>query len=120
MRKTQRQDIIQEYRSDEYCPKCGRFTGIHLGDNVFNCAACGEAWKYEPVKDTDHFDNIEPLPDSEVAEIEQLYAIYQRLKTKGWRRVSGNSRRDFYRKGRWICEVPASTIGRVKFWKDER
>lgn len=41
--------------------------------------------------------------------------IYQRLESKGWRRVSGTSRNDFYRKGKWVCIVPASINFDIKF-----
>lgn len=45
--------------------------------------------------------------------------IYQRLEVNGWQWVTGNSRRDYFRKGSWLCEVPVSEIGRIKFWRLE-
>lgn len=45
--------------------------------------------------------------------------LYQRLAANGWQRRRGNSRIDFYRKGKWLVCVPASTLGRVRFWKEQ-
>lgn len=41
--------------------------------------------------------------------------IYERLALLGWKRTNGNSRLDFYHKKNWICIVPASTIGKIRF-----
>lgn len=41
--------------------------------------------------------------------------IYQRLEARGWKRVSGTSRNDFYRKGKWMCIVPSSIAFEIKF-----
>jgi len=42
-------------------------------------------------------------------------SIYERLTSLGWKRTNGNSRLDFYHKKNWICIVPASLIGKIRF-----
>ena len=36
----------------------------------------------------------------------QAVNVYERLEQRGWERISGNTRMDFYRKGGWIVAVP--------------
>ena len=36
----------------------------------------------------------------------QAVNVYERLKQRGWERISGNTRMDFYRKRGWIVAVP--------------
>lgn len=43
--------------------------------------------------------------------------IYERLSLLGWKRTNGNSRLDFYHKKNWICIVPSSTIGKIRFMR---